>query len=216
MAQGATDSVAIPPKAGDGDFIGRFREVISDPLNLLIERVPFAGVVNGDDVFLHNGNRVPIIGPGAYYGAFAQLLVVNRGVHEPLEEFVFQEVLKVLPASPRMVELGAYWAHYSMWLKKQRPAATTIMVEPDPGNLAAGRANFARNGFEGEFIHAAVASGQWELDRFLQGRDIHHLDILHVDIQGYELALLDGGQNTLKSAIVDYLFVSDSFPSHSC
>lgn len=88
--------------------------VISDPLNLLIERVPMAGMVQGNEVYLHNGNRVPITGPGAYYGPFSQLLIINRGVHEPLEEFVFQELLKSMPEVPQMIELGAYWAHYSM------------------------------------------------------------------------------------------------------
>src|ERR1700756_3030309 len=50
-------------KATSFDFLGRFREVISDPLNLLIERVPMAGFVDGDQVYLHNGLRVPVAGP---------------------------------------------------------------------------------------------------------------------------------------------------------
>src|SRR5262245_51425360 len=104
----------IPPKAEASDFLGRFREVVSDPLNLLIERVPMAGVVEGTDVCLHNGNRVPVVGEHAYYGAFSQLLVINRGVHEPLEEYVFQQLIKTLPEAPLMIELGAYWSHYSM------------------------------------------------------------------------------------------------------
>jgi hypothetical protein len=198
----------LPLKATDSDFLGRFREVISDPLNLLIERVPQAGIIEGNEVYLHNGIRVPVYGAGAYYGAFSQLLVINRGVHEPLEEYVFQEVLKSLPASPQMIELGAYWAHYSMWLKKERPKATSIMIEPDPNNLAVGRANFMRNGFQGEFIQAAVAKGRWELDPFLKSHSISLLSILHVDIQGYEAELLDGGRDTLKNGLVDYLFVS--------
>jgi hypothetical protein len=197
-----------PLKAADSDFAGRFREVISDPLNLLIERVPQAGVLEGNEVYLHNGNRVPIAGPEAYYGQFSALLLFNRGVHEPLEEYVFQELLKHLPPSPRMIELGAYWAHYSMWLKRVRPQATVIMVEPDPGNLAAGRANFARNGFEGEFIHTFVGKGGWELDQFFASRGLSHLDVLHVDIQGAEGALLDGGRETLGGSKIDYLFVS--------
>ena len=65
----------MPPKADSGDFLGRFREVVSDPLNLLIERVPMAGFLDGNQVYLHNGLRVPIAGPGAYYGSFSQLLV---------------------------------------------------------------------------------------------------------------------------------------------
>ena len=36
----------MPLKAGPADILGRFREVISDPLNLLIERVPMAGFVD--------------------------------------------------------------------------------------------------------------------------------------------------------------------------
>jgi hypothetical protein len=197
-----------PLKAVDSDFGGRFREVISDPLNLLIERVPKAGLLEGNEVYLHNGNRVPITGPEAYYGQFSSVLVFNRGVHEPLEEYVFQELLKHLPPSPRMIELGAYWAHYSMWLKRVRPQATVIMVEPDAGNLAAGQANFARNGFEGEFIQMLVGNGGWELDQFFASRGLSHLDILHVDIQGAEGALLNGGRKTLGASQIDYLFVS--------
>jgi len=53
-----------------------------------------------------------------------------------------------------------------MWLKRMRPQASVIMVEPDRGNLAAGQANLVRNGFEGEFIHAAVGKGLWEPDDF--------------------------------------------------
>jgi len=91
----------LPPKAVADDTLGRFREVISDPLNLLIERVPLAGIVHDNEVYLHNGNRVPVSGSGAYCGPFSQLLIVNRGVHEPLEEYIFQELLKHLPRAPR-------------------------------------------------------------------------------------------------------------------
>jgi hypothetical protein len=43
--------------------------------------------------------------------------VLNRGVHEPLEEYVFQELLKNLPKTPLMIELGAYCGHYSMLVR---------------------------------------------------------------------------------------------------
>jgi len=198
----------LPPKADPNDFLGRFREVISDPLNLLIERVPLAGIVQGNQVYLLNGNRVPVSGSGAYYGDFSQLLIFNRGVHEPLEEFVFQELLKRISPAPRMIELGAYWAHYSMWLKKVRPQAENIMVEPDPNNLAAGRNNFARNGFVGEFIQAAVARGGWQLDQFLHSRELRSVDILHVDIQGFEGEMMDGARDALRNARIHYLFIS--------
>lgn len=197
-----------PPKAQDTDFLGRFREVIADPFNLLIERVPYAGVIEGDCVFLHNGNKVPVRGPEAYYGGFSDILVVNRGVHEPVEEYVFQETLKLLPDAPRMIELGAYWAHYSMWLKKVKPGADVIMVEPAGPHLEIGRRNFARNGLVGEFIHDVVAPHRWQVNRFFYERSIGHLDILHADIQAAEMEMLRGADDMLDRRRIDYLFVS--------
>jgi Methyltransferase FkbM domain len=195
-------------KAAASDFLGRFREIISDPLNLLIERVPEAGFVDGDLVYLHNGLRVPVAGPGAYYGPFSQVLVLNRGVHEPLEEYVFQQVLERLPENPSMIELGAYWGHYTMWLKKQRPRGDVILVEPDLACLRAGQDNFARNGFKGEFIQAFVGAGKFEVDAFFRNRKVKQLDILHTDIQGFEVEMLQGGQDVLAKRRVHYLFVS--------
>jgi hypothetical protein len=37
-------------KARPDDLLGRFREIVSDPLNLLIERVPLAGTVDNNEV----------------------------------------------------------------------------------------------------------------------------------------------------------------------
>lgn len=146
-------------KAVGDDYLGRFREIVSDPLNLLIRRAARAGMTKGDLVVLHNGLRVAYTGEHAYYRNFSDILVINRGVHEPLEEYVFQEVLKHLPETPVMLELGAYWGHYSMWLKKIRPGADVHLVEPEARNLEVGRANFALNGYQGKFSQALVGNG---------------------------------------------------------
>ncbi len=196
------------PKAESADFLGRFREIVSDPLNLLIERHPMAGYVRDGLVMLHNGIRVAYDGPAAYYGSFSYILTINRGVHEPLEEYVFQELLKVVPAKPAMIELGAYWSHYSMWLKSLRPEAVVHMVEPDPANIQVGRQNFARHGFDGTFVQAAVGAGHWSLDRYLQEHGISHLDVLHSDIQGSEVEMLRDSAVALASHAIDYVFVS--------
>lgn len=196
------------PKAPPQDTLGRYREVVSDPTNLLIERDKWAGFVREDRLVLHNGNRVPLEGRGSYYGAFGYILVINRGVHEPLEEFCFQEMLRVMPEAPLMIELGAYWAHYSMWMLKARPDAKTIMVEPEAENLEGGRENFAHNGYTGEFIEAFVGKDHWLLDPFLGERGIEHVDVLHVDIQGYEVELVENSAGALGAHLVDYVFVS--------
>ena len=198
----------MPLKAADVDFIGRFREIISDPLNLLIERVPMAGIIDGLEVCLHNGNRVPIAGESAYYGPFSQILAINRGVHEPLEEYAFQELLKTLPEAPSMIELGAYWGHYSMWLKRVKPLSRVILVEPDHNNLTAGVKNFSRNGFQGEFIQAIVDKNHLEVDSLMKSRDLASLDTLHADIQGAEIQMLEGCQSSLAARLIKYLFIS--------
>jgi hypothetical protein len=195
-------------KADSRDFLGRFREIVSDPLNLAIQRHPLAGFIEGDSVILHNGNRVPATGEAAYYGSFSQILIINRGVHEPLEEYVFQEVLKVLSPSPTMLELGAYWGHYSMWLKATRPQASVHMVEPVPLNIKAGKENFARNGFQGIFIESFVGNGHFKVDDYLYRNNIAVLDVLHSDIQGYELEMLEGATRSLAEQRVTYVFIS--------
>jgi hypothetical protein len=195
-------------KADTNDFVGRFREIVSDPLNLAIRRDSRAGFLDGQNVFLHNGLKVPASGPLAYYGNFSLILVINRGVHEPLEEFVFQELLAVLPESPTMLELGSYWAHYSMWLKSARPQGSVHLVEADPNGLAVGQHNFALNGFTGEFTCAFVGKDKFQVDSYMREKNLEHIDILHSDIQGHEVEMLLGGFKTLNEHRADYLFIS--------
>lgn len=197
-------------RAEPDDELGRFREIVSDPLNLLIDRVPEAGYIDRDGyVVLHNGHRVAPEGEHAYYGRFSDILVINRGVHEPLEEFVFQELLRIFSgAAPVMIELGAYWAHYSMWLKRVCPQATCIMVEPDEHKLAVGRDNFARHGYAGEFLQQFVGDEGFRLDPFVAERRLRMIDVLHCDIQGYEIAMIEHAQQTFKERRVGSAFIS--------
>jgi len=201
-------------KADAGDFPGRFREIVSDPLNLLIRRCPNAGFTDGPFVYLHNGLRVPISGPSSYYGDFSSIFVINRGVHEPLEEFIFQEVLEFMPRAPVMLELGAYWGHYSMWLKNCRPDADVHLVEPDPDNLKVGIENFELNGLSGTFIEDFVGNGGFAVDKYLHEQSIPKLDILHADVQGYETEMLEACTQSLRACGIDFVFVSTHSQEH--
>jgi len=196
------------PRAHAQDNFGRFREIISDPLNLLIERVPEAGYVQDGNVTLHNGVKVPFSGAQAYYEGFSSIFIFNRGVHEPLEEFVFQRLLAKLPEDSLMIELGAYWGHYSMWFKKTIPSGRVVLVEPDSNNLKVGKANFLSNGLEGDFINSFVGLSHFAVDKFLETQNIQKLHLLHSDIQGYELEMLDGAASSLRDEKLDYVFIS--------
>ena len=195
-------------KANANDFTGRFREIISDPLNLAIKRVPHAGATDGGIVYLHNGIKVQFTGPYAYYDEFSTILMLNRGVHEPLEEFVFQELFKHLPEAPRMLELGAYWGHYSMWLKSTFPQASVCLVEPDDKNYQSGVYNFQLNDLDGEFIKDFVGNQHFSVDQYFLDKKIDQLNILHSDIQGYELEMLNDCSIALQHKKIDYIFVS--------
>ncbi len=189
-------------------YIERHREIISDPLNLLIEKDPKSGYIVGKNVILHNGHKVAFDGPLAYYREFSDILILNRGIHEPLEEFCFQELLKVIDSNPLMIELGAYWGHYSMWMLKNFPNAKCILVEPDKKCLRTGKYNFKLNNYNGEFINEFVSQDGFNIDGYVQAKGIENLDLLHSDIQGYELEMLDGAKVFLKKHGAKYLFVS--------
>jgi hypothetical protein len=202
------DSLVYTDRVSSGDYFGRFRTIISDPINVLIHRVPYAGVIKDGMVFLHNGLSVPFEGDLAYYDNFSNILIYNRGVHEPLEELCFQEFLKKTGKRISMIELGAYWGHYSAWLKQLKPKSYVCLVEPEITHLEVGKANFLKNNFDATFINDFVGDGHFEIDDYFKKNNISQLDLLHSDIQGYELEMIYGAQNSLREYKIDYLMIS--------
>ena len=187
----------------------RFKSVIADPNNKYIPRVENAGEIVDDYLIMHNGIKVKM-GKDAYYHEFAEVLKLNKGVHEAQEERVFAEVLKHIPPGGKMIELGAYWAFYSMWFNKDVDDPFNLMVEPDATNLEVGKKNFKLNNMHGEFMHAGIGKGKdnFVLDRYLVDKGIDFLDILHSDIQGYEMKMLEGAKASIEAKKVGYFFIS--------
>jgi len=196
----------------DSEWRRRIGDVISAPDNAAIPRVPEAGKLQGYVITMHNGVRVCANG---YYGSgILNMLIENKGVHEPQEERAFEEIIEHLRYDCTMLELGAYWGFYSLSLLQKRPEARCFLVEPIKANLLSGELNFRLNGRTGCFVHARVdRTPQMEprtisVDSFCSDNEIDHLDILHADIQGGELLMLEGACRMLSSGKVDFVFIS--------
>jgi FkbM family methyltransferase len=156
-----------------------------------------------------------------------------RGHHEPQEEVVFHRVIERLAASrrpqPVMVELGSFWAYYSLWFCRAIPGGRVIAMEPDPVYLEVGRRNFALNGLSeaATFVHGVlgaepgvpleftaestgtpVSVAQHDLRSLMELAGIDRVDLLLADVQGAEEVLLARAGGDLATGRVRFLIVS--------
>jgi len=198
-------NTAIQNTKGEGTT-GRFTDIISDPNNLYINRVNNAGKIENDTVILHNGIKVTRDG---YYGDFSGILTINGGCHEPAEERMFQEVLKFIPENGTMIELGCYWAFYSIWFNKTIKNAQNYCIEPSSDALEVGIQNCKLNNITNiDFTQGFIGKDNISLSQFVQDKQIDTIDILHSDIQGFEVEMLNDIVNLLKNKKIRYLFIS--------
>lgn len=200
-----------------------------------IPKVDMAGQYVGDEhemQVMHNGIRIK---RGSYHGEWmSEIIQKLHGHHEPQEEKVFAEVLKHIDSGNEavMVELGSFWAYYSMWFQQQIPGAKSFMVEPNSSKLDIGKAHFKLNNFEGVFLRGFVGSEpkltstfiDWDgkesqieeitIDSLMQKQSIDSIDILHADVQGAEYDMLKGSINALSNNNIKYLFISTHGHQH--
>ncbi len=199
----------------------------------VIPKVPEAGEVterNGVPVqVMHNGI---VVREGCYGGAWmTEIIRQLQGHHEPQEELAFHTVLERLASDtpePTMVELGSFWAYYSLWAKHAIPVTRLILVEPDAANLEVGRRNLELNRVEASAIlHAAIGSDHdatvtliWEsddrrhknrqvsIDGLMRECGLERIDLLVCDVQGAEVDALRGAARALAERRVRFLVVS--------
>ena len=102
----------------------KIAETMSCPDNHRVDRVLNAGELESDNIVMHNGVKICF---GSYANYHMQrLLLLNKGVHEPQEEYVYQEEKKFIPDNGTIMELGALWGYYSLWFKKAIRNARSI------------------------------------------------------------------------------------------
>jgi FkbM family methyltransferase len=104
---------------------------------------------------MHNGLEVLT---SSHYGKFnIEIIKQLRGHHEPSEELVFYEILKMIPDKATMIELGSFWGYYSLWFNSQIKEAINYLVEPS--FIDSGIENFKINNLKAKkFIKACVGS----------------------------------------------------------
>jgi FkbM family methyltransferase len=171
---------------------------------------------------MHNGLKVVADG---YCGKWmTRLIELCHGHHEPQEERIFHEVMSRLGAGGIMIELGGYWAYYSLWFLQGAPERRAIVVEPDPAHREVGEANARLNGLSPEFLSGFVgehgpglfrtesagvlALPHISVPELIEKRGIHSLDLLHCDTQGTELAVLESCAGLFRQARIRWVFVS--------
>jgi len=169
---------------------------------------------------MHNGIK---IFAHSYYDAkwVSDVIFGLKGHHEPQEEKCFYEVLKHLPENATMIELGSYWAYYSLWFASAVKNPTNYLIEPDPLRLEIGRKHFRFNNKSGLFRRGFVGVVKDEqpdtidaecisIEDFIDKEKIERVHILHADIQGAEYPMLQSAQAVLDQ--IDYFFLSTHDP----
>lgn len=192
----------------------RISRVKECPENMKIDRIKDAGNIFNNYQLMHNGLK---IGLGSYYDYGNTILIrENKGVHEPEEESAFQQIIDQIPANGCIIELGSYWAFYSMWFAMKIPNASCYMIEPDPHKMNFGKINFKLNGLNGKFILGYIDNKSdlkkpiptFSVDYLVNKHDIDQIDILHSDIQGFEFRMLTGATRLLTDQRIRHLFIS--------
>ncbi len=193
-----------------------------------IAKVPGAGAIILGEAssyqLMHNGIKVDL---ASHYGSYnTEVIKRLRGHHEPQEERAFHEAIQHVSSGGTILELGSFWAYYSLWFLSSVRDARAFLVEPLESALEAGRRNFSLNGRSGAFIRAAVSDSVaaespielWPgmtasvatttVDSLLEAHGITQLDVLHADIQGAEVRMLRGAESALRSRRVKWVFIS--------
>lgn len=198
-----------------------------------LPKVDDAGQYFGEDLQfqrMHNGIQIK---RGSYHGSWMSEIILNlRGHHEPQEEKVFADVLSYLNPGAVMVELGSFWAYYSLWFQHKIPNAVSIMLEPNADKIEVGKEHFKINDYEGTFIRGFVGDTSipkavftdWDgvkslipqvsVDGLMQEFGLDTIDILHADVQGAEFDMLKGAANALSHNKINYLFISTHGHQH--
>ncbi|MGI8847283.1 MAG: FkbM family methyltransferase [Candidatus Dormibacteria bacterium] len=177
---------------------------------------------------MHNGILVE---RDCYCGSWmTEIIRCLRGHHEPQEELVFSHLVGRLAATEpdaSIVELGSWWAFYSLWFLAELPGGRAVAVEPDEAFLEVGKRNFALNGRTATFLHGAIGddpSGtlrfraesdgldhsvpQYDLATLMAMAGLERVGLLLADIQGAETILIESARGLIEQGLIRFMLIS--------
>ena len=194
-----------------------------------IPKVAGAGklvTLNGADVqIMHNG---VLIERDCYQGPWmTELIRCLQGHHEPQEELVFQRLVERLASESdaSMIELGCWWAYYSLWFGQALPGAVVVAMEPDPTLLETGRRNFELNHQTATFVWGGIGATDplrfategsvdplevrgYDLRGLMRAGGLKQVSLVLVDIQGAETTFVEQSLEQLRAGAVRFLILS--------
>lgn len=151
---------------------------------------------------MHNGLKII---KDCYCGEWmTELIKKCKGHHEPQEEVAFSRVIEKIKEGGVMIEVGSSWSYYSMWFNQKVRNANNYMIDVDEINLNLGIENFRINEMRGNFFIGKIP--ELNISDFITSNNIGFVDILHVDIQGWEYHLLEQIENIFEK--IGYIFIS--------
>jgi hypothetical protein len=145
------------------------------------------------------------------------------------EIFLIDEFEKILidiksqnKSKYNMLEVGSNQCFYSLMFKSilGNDITNNFMIEPLMVNYYRGIEQFQINNYQGFFINKSIGSknlgfgagsdlstSQITIDSFINEYNIDDLDILHCDIDGSEVLMLESSLNSLSSKKINYLII---------
>ncbi len=161
----------------------------------------------------------------SYHSPWMNQIIHNlKGHHEPQEEICFYNILLTLSDDSKMIELGSNWSYYTMWFSKQIKKSFNVCIEPVQTNLIKGQENVNLNSCKNiEFLLGCIGDSyqdnfdfiNWDGNKIIMNKySINSIienykfffDIIHSDIQGLELEMLNGSLKVLDN--IGYFVIS--------
>jgi hypothetical protein len=119
-----------------------------------------------------------------------------------------------------MLELGSNQAYYSLLFKSilKDKNTVSILVEPHDPYIVRGIEHFSINNYEGYFLNKSIGTS-WiahntnfnkpvtNVDEIIQEYKLDSLTVLHSDIDGAEITMLEGSDWALTNKKIKYAFI---------